>query len=226
MNREEYEKSFSNDTPNGGIEGGDNSSDDKKKSKKERALEFALDIRKFEIDLYWKRATYFWTFIAAAFAGYALVYTKAEGADKSWVLLVSCLGLLFSIAWYLVNRGSKFWQNNWERHVDLLEDDIIGPLYKTIAHSQDGCNPLIAARQYSVSKINQILSFFISWIWVVLVAKSLLPRSINFEVDWFKVVVLSVTATTIVCLFIYGESKNKQTDTSLTSRKVTVLERT
>ena len=33
-------------------------------------LAFAADIRKFEIELYWKRATYYWTFIAAAFAGY------------------------------------------------------------------------------------------------------------------------------------------------------------
>ena len=29
------------------------------------ALLQALDIRKYEIDHYWKRATYFWTFIAA-----------------------------------------------------------------------------------------------------------------------------------------------------------------
>ena len=29
-----------------------------------------MDIRKFEIDLYWKRAAYFWAFIAATFAGY------------------------------------------------------------------------------------------------------------------------------------------------------------
>ena len=35
-----------------------------------KALERALDIRKFEIDLYWKRAAYFWTFIAATLAGF------------------------------------------------------------------------------------------------------------------------------------------------------------
>ncbi len=37
---------------------------------KKRALERAIDIRKFEIDLYWKRAAYFWTFIAATSAGF------------------------------------------------------------------------------------------------------------------------------------------------------------
>ena len=30
------------------------------------ALKQAYEIRKFEIELYWKRATYFWTFIGAA----------------------------------------------------------------------------------------------------------------------------------------------------------------
>ncbi|WP_437438215.1 RipA family octameric membrane protein, partial [Vibrio cholerae] len=33
----------------------------------------ASDIRKFEIELYWKRATYFWALIAVAFAGFFAV---------------------------------------------------------------------------------------------------------------------------------------------------------
>lgn len=50
---EDYKKSFLDDV-----------------EKNEKALAYALDIRKFEIDLYWKRASYFWTFIAATFAGF------------------------------------------------------------------------------------------------------------------------------------------------------------
>jgi len=46
------------------------------KTIRERAIEQALDTRKFEIDLYWKRATYFWAFIAATFAGYFLILSK------------------------------------------------------------------------------------------------------------------------------------------------------
>ena len=47
------------------------------------ALRFALEIRKFEIELYWKRGTYFWAFIAVAFAAYG-VTTRAEGpAERS-----------------------------------------------------------------------------------------------------------------------------------------------
>src|SRR5215472_13152802 len=102
------------------------------KSPAARALDLALDIRKFEIDLYWKRASYFWTLIAGSFAGYFVVQTsKPDDVRRSLVLLVSCLGFLLSLGWYLVNRGSKYWQENWERHVDLLETKIVGPLYKT-----------------------------------------------------------------------------------------------
>lgn len=38
------------------------------------AFKLAVDTRKFEIELYWKRATYFCAFIAMTFAGYGLVY--------------------------------------------------------------------------------------------------------------------------------------------------------
>ena len=50
ISQEDYEKAF--------------------EDKEEKALEHALDIRKFEIELYWKRATYFWTFIGATLAGF------------------------------------------------------------------------------------------------------------------------------------------------------------
>src|SRR6266705_6862631 len=94
-----------------------------------RALTAALDTRKFEIDLYWKRATYFWAFIGAAFAGFFAIQSMGGLFEARYLLC--CLGLVFSAAWYFVNLGSKCWQRNWELHVDLLEDEIMGPLYKT-----------------------------------------------------------------------------------------------
>jgi len=69
MNQQEYEAQFSGIVPPG----------DERMLKAEKALNLALDIRKFEIELYWKRATYFWTFIGAALAGYALVDETSSG---------------------------------------------------------------------------------------------------------------------------------------------------
>ncbi|WP_440939795.1 RipA family octameric membrane protein, partial [Klebsiella michiganensis] len=34
-------------------------------------------------------------------------------------LLLSSMGSVFTLSWFLVNRGSKYWQENWENHLDL-----------------------------------------------------------------------------------------------------------
>jgi lipopolysaccharide export LptBFGC system permease protein LptF len=93
-----------------------------------KALDLAHDIRKVEIELYWKRAGYFWALIAAAFAGYFAL--QRHSPTGSLPLLISCVGFFLALGWYLVNRGSKYWQENWERHVDVLETHVVGPLYK------------------------------------------------------------------------------------------------
>ncbi|MGI8314940.1 hypothetical protein [Halobacillus mangrovi] len=135
---------------------------------RENALKQALDIRKFEIELYWKRATYFWAFIAATFTGYFVVQRIEEPPNYLLVLLCN-LGFVFSYCWYLVNKGSKYWQNNWENHVDRLEDKEMGPLYKTILEGESLKKSNISKEfSFSVSKINQILSFYIMILWVVL----------------------------------------------------------
>jgi hypothetical protein len=185
-----------------------------------RALAYATDIRKFEIELYWRRATYFWAFIGAAFAGYALTY-KTSADHEPWLsLLFSSLGLVFAFAWYLVNRGSKFWQNNWERHVDMLEDMTLGPLYKTFATDISSRNPLTAPGAFSVTKINQILSVFVSLVWVTLFAKSLLPISLDLEFSLGKFAVCSITVICLWMLYFLCRSSNEQTVTKFTSRKV------
>ncbi len=131
---------------------------------KEKALKYALDIRKFEIELYWKRATYFWTFLAAALAAYILIVTRKSGADYiNYTLIISGVSTVFSLSWWKVNEGSKVWQNNWEKQVDLLETEIIGPLYKSMITNLDNKKNF-----YSVSKINIALSKYFFFLWISL----------------------------------------------------------
>ena len=184
-----------------------------------RALAFALDIRKFEIELYWKRATYFWGFIAAAFAAYALTYKNATEHEPWLSLLFSCLGIVFSWAWFLANRGSKFWQQNWERHVDLLEDLTLGPLYKTVATSPDVNTGLFSAGRYSVTKINQFLSLFVTLVWVPLILKAALPIGVDREVDVPKVTVLALTVICLAVLSKFSKSATGTTQTQLEPRE-------
>ncbi|QNR68913.1 hypothetical protein IAQ67_07740 [Paenibacillus peoriae] len=150
----------------------------------------ALDIRKFEIDLYWKRATYFWAFIAATFAGYFLLISKySEGGDTSgnefyWrqILIVCVLGFLFSFTWYLVNRGSKFWQNNWERHVDYLEDEVMGPLYKLVLNPKENKSyHFLSEYPFFVSKINQLSSLLVCIVWAMLIFGAIKKSFTNLD---------------------------------------------
>ncbi len=77
--------------------------------KKRKALDRAHEIRKFEIELYWRRTTYFWTLIAAAFVSFFAIQS-AKDLDGKQVLsfIVANLGFVFSLGWYFINRSSKF----------------------------------------------------------------------------------------------------------------------
>jgi hypothetical protein len=185
--------------------------------KQKEALKHALDIRKFEIELYWKRAAYFWTFIAAAFAAFFLLSRTSSSIQFEMCYLVSSMGLVFSFGWYLVNRGSKAWQRNWEAHVDLLEDEVMGPLYKMTInrYRYDFLDPTDAF-PFSVSKINQLLSLFVVAIWIFLLLYSLSTFQVSKFVHWFALLFISAVSGTAVWLLI------KQGQTTMSDEKIVV----
>lgn len=144
-----------------------------------KLCEIALETRKFEIDLYWKRTTYYWAFSAAVIAAYALVYTK-KGPDiesniESNILLsiLALCGIVFSLGWYLANRGSKYWQENWEDHIAQQITRHYGPIFKILKCPEHKPICGIGGFPYSVSKINQLTSGFMFVVWILLWAASL-----------------------------------------------------
>lgn len=100
-----------------------------------RALKEAQEVRRFEIQLYWHRTAFFWAFITIIYTALFSVLCKYVDCSCKYSFFVpaisalSGLGIFFSVAWHMVNKGSKFWQKNWETHVSLLEEAEIGPLY-------------------------------------------------------------------------------------------------
>ena len=175
------------------------------------------DIRKFEIELYWKRATYFWALITGAFAGYFSILASEHMPNKFFLaLIVSCVGFVFTFAWFLSSRGSKYWQENWENHLDLLEDNVTGPLYKTLLERP--CHINMAEKfvtgplSVSVSKINQWVSAFVVFSWVSLVVfsayKSLNPLGVSKD-QWLAIGAhaVVVVAAFSVCYMMFGFGK-------------------
>lgn len=144
------------------------------------ALNRAHEIRKFEIELYWRRASHFWVLQAAVFAAIGLVWNSAESVTASPIpFALAALGVLTARAGYLSAKGSKFWQENWEFHIDMLENEFEGRLHKTVYVGSDGIS-------YSVSGINQQLAyyFYLFWIFVIFY---LFMNIIQFESFWESV---------------------------------------
>ena len=137
------------------------SEDASERPKLEAALQRAHEIRKFEIDLYWKRATYFWALEAAAFVAFAAFWRNETVGARLLAVAFAGIGLVTAFVGWLSARGSKFWQENWEKHIDLLEDQLEGRLHKTIWIGPKGV-------QFSVSRLNEKLNFIFFLFWSIL----------------------------------------------------------
>lgn len=183
------------------------------KNKEKNALNHALETRKFEIELYWKRATYFWTFIGATMAGYFAIQASDASNKQDLGIILSCLGFVFSSAWFCVNRGSKFWQENWEKHVDMLENTTIGPLHKivlsrnkTMGYTEKAKDILTGPANLSVSKINQLISAYITLLWLALLYYSLPEFSFDRPVNIFYATVISASLLTAFSFYFICRS--------------------
>src|SRR5262249_49929790 len=128
---------------------------DPKPETRAAAMQRIHENRRTEIALYWTRSTHFWTISSVALTG----YFAAEGRlEPDLVLAVSCLGLLFSVAWYCVNRGSQMFQLNCDLQLVLLEDGAAFPSQATKLNRHAFRWLRFGPYGYSVVRVNEILS--------------------------------------------------------------------
>ena len=152
----------------------------------EKAFKVANACRDKEIDRFWSRGLYFWGFIVASFGAYMALFNvflknedgskiaigisailKMSFAAKVVLCIMSFICFIFFVAWLLVQKGSKFWQKNWERHISLLEKDYIGKLFESHLDTNNKqefskCLLVTKAYDYSVSKIALLCSMLLS----------------------------------------------------------------
>lgn len=203
----------------------------KDKATLKAALVAAHDIRKFEIELYWKRATYFWLLQAAIFTALGFMW-HGQDADAAGLvpLGLTSLGFLTAIASWFAAEGSKFWQENWERHIDILEDNQGVLLHKTAWVGRDGI-------RWSVSGTNGWLNIFFSVFWLGLFVSQVmisaewgrieLACSPTNVIDWNAVkatLIVLFTITGFVALWSRGSRlEGKRVWPRLVTRKKTEL---
>lgn len=182
---------------------------DKKYDKKVgKALERAHDIRKFEIDLYWRRGLYFWGFNFAIFTSFGLLLSKMAGQDVTSPFIVlsvllpalalALLGLFISIIWYFVHKGSKAWQQNWEHHIDFLEESVTGNLHKITLGKRDDF--------YSVSRANEWVIRGIGGFWFIattyLIALMTYPFVIKQSLEVITLIIVLALCVALVAFYI------------------------
>ena len=98
----------------------------------------------------------------------------------------------------------------------MLEDETIGPLYKTVLtrrpptkfidrveSSINGPSPL------SVTKINQIISLYVTVLWVLLLYKALPPISFAANINWEYVGLIFLSLLTCAGFLRYGKTFDK-----------------
>jgi hypothetical protein len=159
----------------------------RKASDCETARVLAHEIRKFEIELYWKRATYFWAFQLVAFTALGLLFKDGKLSDLRLLVIPASIGVITAFAGHLTARGSKFWQENWENHVDLLEGEVNLRLTQVIVCSK-------SEPQFSVTRLNESLLLLITWGWSLVLVLGAIPNAavavISFPAFWRGVVLL------------------------------------
>lgn len=83
-----------------------------------------------EIELVWKRAVFLTAFLIAAFAGYGGLIATYLGAEKHHagdfaVVSIAAIGIAFvgmalSIIWIMMAKGSKAWQEHYEKVIECF----------------------------------------------------------------------------------------------------------
>ena len=93
-------------------------------------FKIVLKTRDFEIELFWKRSSYFLalnTALATALAAGLFALPSVENEEPFWFLFVGiCFaGFFICLAWVQVVLGSKYWYSHWEQIV-MEEQEFIG----------------------------------------------------------------------------------------------------
>lgn len=125
-----------------------------------------LELRKFEIENFWKRALFFWGTIAIVLAG----YFKADINDK-YLIFISFLGIIYNSIFSLSIRGGKFWQEHWENMAIVYENSLKFGLLKELSskliHKKNKSSFITYPFRFSVSKLTMLLSDIMVLLWVM-----------------------------------------------------------
>jgi hypothetical protein len=159
--------------------------------KEKLEFEKSLEIRQFEIDLFWKRAWFFGALLVALVTGFiTLKNTNHPLLSISLVFII----FLVTLAQTLMNRGSKYWQERWEFKTKNRESRYGVDITKTQKYPHEryyidatirakGENFLTRGHRFSVSKLTfliwDIITIFFFSLWLNEIASTYFAERYN-----------------------------------------------
>lgn len=175
-------------------------------SKLREAYDKAHDIRKFEIELYWKRTTYIWTVISALLTITGILLSQffkdsntspTQSNDTFFnlyysILFLSSIGTLITIIAANMLKSSVYWQKNWEYHTNLLEPLFSGNIYST--HLNSNCK-INKSHKLSISKTNTCFYILILFCWLTMFEVSVFVHNINYTPLAFPIILSFIFLT-------------------------------
>lgn len=177
-------------------------------------IDRVLNVRNFEIELVWKRATFFWALQLALLTALGLMLTRdpngngANGLIAYVSLALATLGVLVALSGFLASRGSKYWQSAWEKKLEQIEaaaekNEKFFADYAVIESKWFGAGP------FSVSKQMIIIQsyFIIFWILIFLfIAGKILDAGISISPYLFVALSTSFGCAGAVHLWVGGRT--------------------
>lgn len=162
--------------------------------------------RDFELQHFWQRSVFLTAFLIACFAGYGgLVVAALDSIKLSAPKLtlvngvgfaISLVGIVLSLLWIMMAKGSKAWYERWERAIDAF-----CAAYGEIAfESKDAAN-------ISGFRIENIKGFerpaVSGWLWRT-DGGPYSPSRINIAIGHLALVIWSLIAAAHVCIAKVG----------------------
>ncbi|WP_039056424.1 hypothetical protein [Enterobacter sp. Bisph1] len=170
------------------------------------AYKQALDTRKFEIELYWKRASFIWPVNGALLVLigiFAKLFYDAPPDKRTEFLLaisvISLLGYLVSMISSGLSQSGKYWQENWEYHLDMLEPFFCGHLFKT--HISRRPKP------YSISELQDTINLIMLLLWILIFVVSISKISLT---TWELLIIIVSAIVLIFYKLIHNPFRKKK----------------
>ena len=175
-----------------------------------------LELRKFEIENFWKRTLFFWGTIALIYAG----FFKAD--LKDYQIIIPLIGFLFNIIFSLSTRGSKYWQEHWETIAVIYENELCFDLFKHDTQNlvkKNSKSIFTRPYRFSVSKLTMLLSDLSVLLWVILWVQQIIllfeSNKLKFyfgfkntETHWFTIGIIMIHIILILYFIVFLHNGN------------------